>query len=80
MKKLVLLQSPRHTAAEIKRVLKAVREDRMPRDEFGIEQPLDAATKRALLTDGSAFDQLLDDARLWEATRSVATLRTPAAP
>lgn len=77
MKKLVLLQSPMHTAAEIKRVLKSVRNDRMPRDEFGIEQPLDQATKAALLTEGAAFDQLLDAAKLWEATRNVAGSARP---
>jgi hypothetical protein len=67
MKKLVLLQSPMHAAAEIKRVLKSVRDDRMPRDETGIEQPLDQATKSALLEDGAAFDRLLDAAKSWEA-------------
>jgi len=72
MKKLVLLQSPRHTAAEIKRVLKSVREDRMPRDDIGIAQPLDAASKAALLEEGVAFDQLLDAARSWDSSRNVA--------
>lgn len=77
-KKLVLLQSPMHTAGEIKRLLKAVREDRMPRDEFGIEQPLGPATKAALLKEGTAFDELLDAAKLWESTRNMATItRTP---
>ena len=72
MKRLVLLQSPMHSAAEIKRVLKAVREDRMPRDDIGIAQPLDAAAKSALLNEGAAFDQLLDAARLWESKQNVA--------
>lgn len=67
MKKLVLLQTPMHAAAEIKRVLKSVRQDSMPRDEFGIEKPLDAKTKAALLEEGVAFDKLLDLARQWEA-------------
>jgi hypothetical protein len=70
MKKLVLLQSPMHAAAEIKRVLKSVRDDRMPRDETGIEQPLDQATKSALLEDGAAFDKLLDAAKLWESRQA----------
>jgi hypothetical protein len=77
MKKLVLLQSPMHAAAEIKRVLKAVREDRMPRDEIGIEQPLDQATKSALLNEGVAFEKLLDAAKLWESSRSVASRGAP---
>ncbi len=72
MKRLVLLQSPMHTAGEIKRVLKSVREDRMPRDDIGIAQPLDAVTKAALLDEGSVFDQLLDAARLWESTQNMA--------
>jgi hypothetical protein len=66
MRKLVLLQTPMHTAAEIKRILRSVREDRMPLDEVGIEQPLDPATKEALLKEGVAFDQMLDAAKLWE--------------
>jgi hypothetical protein len=72
MKKLVLLQTPMHAAAEIKRVLKDVREDRMPRDEFGIEKPLDAKTKQALLTEGVAFEKLLDAAKQWEAQQAQA--------
>lgn len=72
MKRLVLLQSPMHTAGEIKRVLKSVREDRMPRDDIGIAQPLDAVTKSALLNEGAAFDRLLDEARAWEAKQSLA--------
>jgi len=65
-KRLVLLQTPAHAAGEIGRLLKAVREDRMPRDETGIENPLDAATKKALLEDGEAFATVLDAARQWE--------------
>jgi hypothetical protein len=77
MKKLVLLQSPMHTAAEIKRVLQSVREDRMPRDEVGIEQPLDAPTKAALLKEGTAFDRVLDAAKLWEAVQVNAAAAAP---
>jgi len=65
-KRLVLLQTPAHAAAEIKRLLKSIRSDRMPRDAFGIEQPLDHLTKAALLEDGVAFDSALDDAKRWE--------------
>ncbi len=66
MKRLVLLQTPAHAAAEIKRLLKSVREDRMPLDEMGLEKPMDASLKSALLTSGVAFDAALDQARLWE--------------
>jgi hypothetical protein len=79
MKKLVLLQTPMHAAAEIKRVMKSVREDRMPRDEFGIEQPLDAKAKAALLNEGAAFEKLLDLARQWEAAGAAPAQRTVSA-
>ena len=65
-KRLVLLQTPVHAAAEIQRLLKSVRSDRMPRDETGIENPLDAHTKKALLEDGEAFAKVVDSARRWE--------------
>ena len=70
MKKLVLLQTPAHAAGEIRRVLKSVREDKMPRDEFGIEQPLDKQAKAALLMEGEAFAGLVDAARQWERDRN----------
>jgi hypothetical protein len=76
MKKLVLLQTPMHAAAEIKRVLKSIREDRMPIDEFGVEDHLDNATKDALLNEGAAFDKLLDEAKLWESVQRVANTKT----
>lgn len=68
-KRLVLLQTPMHAAAEIKRLMKSVRDGSMPRDEAGIEKPLDAATKEALLTEGAAFERLVDLAKQWEAKR-----------
>lgn len=78
-RRLVLLQTPAHAAGEVQRLLKSVRDDRMPRDEAGIEQPLDSATKRALLEDGEAFAAAVDAARRWEAERAPAraTLRLP---
>lgn len=71
-KRLVLLQTPAHAAAEIKRLLKSIRTDRMPRDQFGIEQPLDHLAKAALLEDGVAFDSALEDAKRWEAEQGAA--------
>ncbi len=65
-KRLVLLQTPAHAVGEVERLLKSVREDRMPRDETGIEAPLDAATKRALLEEGEAFATVVDAAKRWE--------------
>ncbi|MEO8151606.1 MAG: hypothetical protein ABI605_00950 [Rhizobacter sp.] len=72
MKRLVLLQTPAHAGSEIKRLIKAVREDKMPRDEVGIEQPLPADIKAALLRDSEAFDKLYDAAKSWEAKSDLA--------
>ena len=67
MSRLVLLQSPAHAAAEIKRLMKSVREDDMPRDKFGDKVPLDRKAKDALLDEGAAFEKMLDAAKHWEA-------------
>jgi hypothetical protein len=69
MRRLVLMHTPAHAAGEIARLMKAVREDRMPLDDTGIEQPLDPALKRALLDSGGAFEALVGAAKQWEATR-----------
>lgn len=66
MKRLVLLQTPAHAAGEIQRLMKAVREDKMPRDETGIEQPLDDKLKSALLESGAAFEATVRGAKDWE--------------
>jgi hypothetical protein len=68
MKKLVLLQTPAHAGAEIKRVIESVRADKMPLDDAGIERALAATTKSALLRESEAFDTLYDAAKNWEAT------------
>jgi hypothetical protein len=69
MKRIVLLQTPAHAAGEIQRLMKAVREDRMPRDEVGIEQPLEAKLKSALLESGGAFEEIVRAAKEWDARR-----------
>ena len=66
MKRLVLLQTPAHAAGEIQRLMEAVRNDKMPLDEAGIEQPLDAKLKSALLESGGAFAALVQAAKDWE--------------
>jgi len=71
MKRLVLLQTPAHAAGEIERLMKAVREDKMPLDEVGIEQPLEPKLKSALLESGSAFETLVRTAKEWESKRAV---------
>ncbi len=69
MRRLVLMHTPAHAAGEIGRLMKAVREDRMPLDETGIEQPLEPALKRALLESGGAFEALVKAAKDWEAAQ-----------
>jgi hypothetical protein len=80
-KKLVMLQTPAHAAAQIKPLLKSVRDDKMPRDEFGMEVPLPHDIKQALLEDGVVFEKAIDDARRWEAEKGtairLARARTP---
>lgn len=65
-RKLVLLQSPAHAAAEIKRLMKQVRTDRMPVDEFGLEESLDPSMKALLLERGREFEVFVDKAHAWE--------------
>jgi hypothetical protein len=67
MKRLVLMQTPAHAAGEIKRIMRAVRDDKMPLDDNGLEKELDASTKAALLQHGAAFEALINAARDWEA-------------
>jgi hypothetical protein len=69
MRRLVLMHTPAHAAGEIARLMKAVREDKMPLDDTGIEQPLEPALKRALLESGSDFETLVKAAKDWEATQ-----------
>src|SRR5258707_1429711 len=69
MRRLVIMHTPAHAAGEISRLMRAVREDRMPLDEAGIEQPLDPSMKRALLESGAAFEALVKAAKDWEAAQ-----------
>ena len=66
MKRLVLMQTPVHAAGEIKRIMSAVREDKMPVDDTEIYKELDADVKATLLNLGAAFESLIDEARDWE--------------
>ena len=67
MKRLVLMQTPAHAAGEIKRIMRSVREDKMPLDDVGLYKEMDPAIKAALLTYGAAFESVVDAARDWEA-------------
>jgi hypothetical protein len=66
MQKLVLLQTPAHAADMIDRVVKAVRTGRMPREEWGIERPLEGGELTAFLTRAEAFQAAVHDANAWE--------------
>jgi len=67
MKRLVLMQTPVHAAGEIKRLMRAVRGDKMPIDDNGLYKELDPSLKAALLKYGASFESLVDAARDWEA-------------
>lgn len=69
MSRLVLLQTPVHAASEIKRLMKAVRDDEMPIDESLLHRDIDSDTRAALLDFGAIFEDLIDAARAWEAAR-----------
>ena len=66
MKRLVLFQTPAHAAAEITRIMTAVRNNRMPLDDFGLEKELDATTKGVLLKFGAAFETTVKASYAWE--------------
>jgi len=86
MKKLVLLQTPAHAAAEIKRVMETVRKGSMPLEETtGLPDPLKGARKDELLKRAKAFEKIIDEAKAWEAAtakprRSAALKSTDGAP
>lgn len=66
MSRLVLLSTPAHAVGEIDRLIKAVREDRMPVDEFRDAQPLPAERKKWLLESAEAFADSWRQAQAWE--------------
>lgn len=66
LKRLVLLQTPAHAASEIKRLMRAVRDDNMPVDDAHLYRDIDPDTRAALLDYGGAFEATVDAARAWE--------------
>ena len=66
MKRLVLMQTPVHAAGEIKRLMRAVRDEKMPLDDLGLYKEIDPSVKAALLKYGAAFESLVEAAREWE--------------
>jgi hypothetical protein len=76
MSRLVLLSTPVHAAGEIDRLIKAVKEDRMPMDDFRVSYALPAETKKGLLESAEAFKAIVQAAQDWE-KNSVATRSVP---
>ncbi|MEO8023071.1 hypothetical protein [Polaromonas sp.] len=75
MSRLVLLSTPAHAAGEVDRLIKAVREDRMPMDDFRISYALSDENKKWLLESAFAFKATVEAAQDWEkqaAKKSVA--------
>jgi hypothetical protein len=66
MSRLVLLSTPAHAAGEIDRLIKSVKEDRMPMDEFRIATPLSPDNKKWLLESAELFRATVQAARAWE--------------
>lgn len=66
MSRLVLLSTPAHAAGEIDRLIKSVREDRMPMDEFRLSYALSPENKKWLLESAEAFKATVKAAREWE--------------
>jgi hypothetical protein len=80
MSRLVLLSTPAHAAGEIERLIKAVKEDRMPMDDFRVSYALSPENKKWLLESAEAFRTTVVAARAWEqqAARSEAAEKTAA--
>jgi hypothetical protein len=66
MRRLVLLQTPAHAAAEIERVIKSVRDEKMPYEEWGSPAHLDPALRAALLQYATRFRAVVVQAQAWE--------------
>jgi hypothetical protein len=66
MRRLVLLQTPAHAAAEIDRVIESVRKGKMPYEDWGEPAPLDPALRAALLEYAIRFQTVVVQARDWE--------------
>lgn len=66
MSRLVLLSTPAHAAGEIERLIKSVKEDRMPMDDFRISYALSPENKKWLLERAEAFRGTVQAARDWE--------------
>ena len=66
MSRLVLLSTPAHAAGEIDRLIKSVREDTMPMNDFRMAYALPDDQKKWLLESALAFKATVTAARQWE--------------
>jgi hypothetical protein len=66
MSRLVLLSTPVHAAGEVDRLIKSVREDRMPMDELRLSYALSPDQKKWLLESALAFKETVTAAKQWE--------------
>jgi hypothetical protein len=66
MSRLVLLSTPAHAAGEIERLIKSVKEDRMPMDDFRMSYALSPENKKWLLESAEAFRSTVQAAQAWE--------------
>ena len=60
------MSTTRRAASEIKRLMKAVRDNEMPVDDTHLYRDIDPDTRAALLDYGGAFEATVDAARAWE--------------
>ena len=61
------MQTPVHAAGEIKRIMRAVRDGKMPLDDAGLYKEMDPGIKASFLKHGATFESTVDAARDWEA-------------
>ena len=66
MSRLVLLSTPAHAAGEVDRLIKSVRENRMPMDELRVSYALSDENKKWLLESAEAFKATVQAAQSWE--------------
>jgi hypothetical protein len=64
--RLVLLSTPAHAAGEIDRLIKSVKEDRMPMDDLRMSYALSAENKKWLLESAETFKTTVKAAQDWE--------------
>ncbi len=75
MSRLVLLSTPAHAAGEIERLIKSVKEDRMPMDEFRLSYALPEENKKWLLERAEAFRATVGAAQAWEQQQAAVRVR-----